>query len=46
MYQLDPEGLAAIRDYFDSFWQKALGAFKAAAEQRETQGDTGKRRKK
>ena len=33
MYQVDPTGIALLRDYFDSFWQKALKDFKAAAEQ-------------
>src|SRR5919205_2018227 len=31
-YRIDPDGLAAIRDYFDDFWNEALAAFKAAAE--------------
>jgi DNA-binding transcriptional ArsR family regulator len=34
IYQLDPAGIAAIRDYFDRFWTQALTAFKATAEQR------------
>ena len=33
LYQLDPEGLAAIRAYFDQFWNRALTAFKEAVEQ-------------
>ena len=33
IYQLDPEGLAALRDHLDGFWDQALAAFKAAAEQ-------------
>ena len=32
LYRIDPDGLAAIRDYFDNFWNEALAAFKAAAE--------------
>jgi len=32
LYRIDPDGLAAIRDYFDEFWNEALVAFKAAAE--------------
>jgi DNA-binding transcriptional ArsR family regulator len=32
LYRIDPEGLAAIRDYFDDFWNEALAAFQAAAE--------------
>jgi DNA-binding transcriptional ArsR family regulator len=32
LYRIDPDGLAAIRDYLDDFWNEALAAFKAAAE--------------
>jgi DNA-binding transcriptional ArsR family regulator len=32
LYRLDPDGLGRLRDYFDSFWNDALAAFKAAAE--------------
>ncbi|HWS44965.1 MAG TPA: metalloregulator ArsR/SmtB family transcription factor, partial [Acidimicrobiia bacterium] len=32
MYQLDPHGVAAIRTYFDRFWEQALLAFKDAVE--------------
>jgi DNA-binding transcriptional ArsR family regulator len=32
LYQLDPGGLAAVRDYFEQFWATALTAFKDAAE--------------
>jgi DNA-binding transcriptional ArsR family regulator len=31
VYAVDPAGLAAIRDYFDRFWQQSLAAFAAAA---------------
>ena len=31
-YSVNGEGLAALRAYFDEFWQEALDAFKAAAE--------------
>jgi DNA-binding transcriptional ArsR family regulator len=31
IYSVDPEGLAGIRAYFDSFWDEALGRFAAAA---------------
>ena len=34
IYQLDPEGVDALRGYLDQFWNQALGAFKAAAERR------------
>lgn len=33
LYQLDPEGVAAVRDYFAKFWTHALAAFKDAVEQ-------------
>jgi DNA-binding transcriptional ArsR family regulator len=33
IYQLDPAGVGALRAYFDRFWNQALAAFKAAAEQ-------------
>jgi DNA-binding transcriptional ArsR family regulator len=35
LYRIDPDGLAALRDYFDVFWTDALAAFKAAAEAEE-----------
>lgn len=31
-YAIDTQGLAAVRDYLDSFWGDALNAFKAYAE--------------
>ena len=33
IYQVDPDGIEALRDYFDRFWDQALAAFKAVAEQ-------------
>ena len=35
IYELNPEGLKALRDYFDQFWGEALEAFKRAAEHHE-----------
>jgi DNA-binding transcriptional ArsR family regulator len=32
IYQLDPDGVAALRDYLDQFWNRSLTAFKAAVE--------------
>jgi DNA-binding transcriptional ArsR family regulator len=32
IYQLDPRGLAALREQLDSFWTKSLEAYKASAE--------------
>ena len=33
IYQLDPEGIGALRAYLDQFWSKALAAYKTAVEQ-------------
>jgi len=33
LYSIDRAGLAAIRDYFDRFWDTALDAFRRAAEE-------------
>ena len=33
IYQLDPDGVGALRAYLDQFWNRALTAFKAAVEQ-------------
>jgi DNA-binding transcriptional ArsR family regulator len=35
LYRLDPDGVGAVRAYFDTFWNQALAAFKAAVEQEE-----------
>ena len=35
VYRIDPRGIEAIQNYLDRFWDRALAAFKAAAE-RET----------
>ena len=32
VYQVNPDGLAALRAYLDGFWNRALQAFKDAAE--------------
>jgi DNA-binding transcriptional ArsR family regulator len=32
IYQLDPEGVGALRAYLDTFWKQSLAAFKATAE--------------
>jgi DNA-binding transcriptional ArsR family regulator len=32
LYEVDPTGVRALRDYFDDFWNQALLAFKEAAE--------------
>ena len=33
IYQLDPDGVAALRDYLDGFWNRSLAAFKRATEE-------------
>jgi len=33
IYQVDPDGVAELRAYFDRFWNQALAAFKRAAEE-------------
>ena len=33
IYQLDPDGVAALRGYLDQFWNQALAAYKTAVEQ-------------
>ncbi|HEV2924540.1 MAG TPA: metalloregulator ArsR/SmtB family transcription factor [Solirubrobacteraceae bacterium] len=39
IYQLDPDGVGALRAYLDQFWNRALAAFQAAVERdpKETQ---------
>jgi DNA-binding transcriptional ArsR family regulator len=32
IYAVDPRGLAAVREYFEQFWQTSLGSFRDAAE--------------
>lgn len=32
IYQIDPEGLEALRAYLDGFWSRSLAAFKSAVE--------------
>jgi DNA-binding transcriptional ArsR family regulator len=33
VYRVDPQGLAELRAYIDSFWDQVLGAFQRAANQ-------------
>jgi DNA-binding transcriptional ArsR family regulator len=32
LYQLNPDGVGALRAYFDRFWNRSLAAFKTAVE--------------
>jgi DNA-binding transcriptional ArsR family regulator len=34
LYQINPEGFASLREYFDQFWNQALNAFKKKVEER------------
>ena len=43
LYAIDREGLAALRSYFDRFWDDALDAFRRAAEESHTGRHGGKR---
>jgi DNA-binding transcriptional ArsR family regulator/uncharacterized protein YndB with AHSA1/START domain len=40
LYQLNPEALAALRDYLDWYWTQALATYKQAVEQQEEGGTT------
>jgi DNA-binding transcriptional ArsR family regulator len=33
IYQLNPDGIEALRAYFDQFWNRSLAAFKSVTEQ-------------
>jgi len=33
VYQLNPDGVGALRAYLDRFWERSLAAFKQAVEQ-------------
>ena len=35
VYQLNPEGLASLRDYFEQLWSHALAAYKRKVEEEE-----------
>ena len=42
LYQVDPAGLGILRSYLDGFWERALAAFEAAAnEEGERDGGDG-----
>jgi DNA-binding transcriptional ArsR family regulator len=38
VYQIDPAGLAAIRQWLDLHWERAMAGFAAAAEERKDDG--------
>jgi DNA-binding transcriptional ArsR family regulator len=33
IYQVDPDGVAALREYLDRFWSRSLASFKQAVEE-------------
>jgi DNA-binding transcriptional ArsR family regulator len=33
IYQVDPDGVAALREYLDHFWSRSLAAFKQTVEE-------------
>jgi DNA-binding transcriptional ArsR family regulator len=35
LYRVDPDGLTALREYLEGFWEEALASFKEAAEAEE-----------
>ena len=37
IYQLNPDGVGALRAYLDQFWRRGLAAFKLAAEHEQLQ---------
>jgi DNA-binding transcriptional ArsR family regulator len=39
IYQLDPSGVAELRDYLDRFWGVGLARFKATVERKEVMPD-------
>jgi DNA-binding transcriptional ArsR family regulator len=44
VYSLDPDGLVALRDYMDRFWNTALHSFKARVERPEAGSPTSANR--
>jgi hypothetical protein len=42
MYQLDPEGMATLRNYLDELWRRALANFRTAVERPHGQMQKGK----
>jgi DNA-binding transcriptional ArsR family regulator len=40
LYELNPAGVDALRNYFDRFWTQALAAYKKAAEE-DSHGERG-----
>jgi DNA-binding transcriptional ArsR family regulator len=43
IYQLNPDGVGALRAYLDKFWNRSLTAFKSAVEKETTDEHSGSR---
>ena len=39
LYGIDPQGIEALKDWLDGFWDTTLEAFKRAAEQEQTKSE-------
>jgi DNA-binding transcriptional ArsR family regulator len=39
LYQTDPAGIAVLRGYLDSFWERSLAAFEATTRELERKGE-------
>lgn len=52
IYEVNPEGIALLREHFDKLWEQALASFQASAEKNEetghgrTRGSKSRRRSK
>ena len=46
VYQLNPEGFATLRDYFDQYWTQALIAFKKKVEESKNDDRSGPQNRK
>jgi DNA-binding transcriptional ArsR family regulator len=52
IYEVNPEGIALLREHFDKLWEQALAAFQMTAEKKQeaqhgrTRGSKGRRRSK
>jgi DNA-binding transcriptional ArsR family regulator len=40
LYGIDPNGIEALRDWLDGFWDETLAAFKLAAEQEQRRSES------
>jgi DNA-binding transcriptional ArsR family regulator len=39
IYQVDPDGVAALREYLDRFWSRSLASFKQAVEEKQRRSE-------